>query len=299
MATPIKTKNWTLDFNFNISQNQNVIREISPYYPQSKGVTTSNGQYQALLQVDNPFGSIYGYRFKGVYKDLEATIVSDATGKKVIGPNGQPVYMRFNYPKTDYIFQPGDAIYEDINFDGNIDYKDVVYLGNSNPKFSGGFGPTLSYRKNLKISAFFNFRTSYDVVNGTKMLTTNMYGYNNQTTAVLRRWRNPGDETDIPRALFNTGYNWLGSSRYVEDASFVRFRSFTVRYNFTDRMLKKMKIKSFSTYLTTENLLTFTRYTGQDPEVAPRGASGPFTIVTDNSSTPPPLMFTLGITTSF
>jgi TonB-linked SusC/RagA family outer membrane protein len=299
MTSPVRTKDLSIDFNFNISHNENIIREISPYYPQTKGVTTKNGEYLALLQIDNPFGSIYGYRYRGVYKDKDATIATDADGKSIIGPNGQAVYMRFNYPKTDYIFQPGDAMYEDINHDGNIDYKDVVYLGNSNPKFSGGFGPTITYKKNLKISAFFNFRTSYDVVNGTKMTTTNMYGYNNQSTAVLRRWRNPGDVTDIPRAVWNSGYNWLGSDRYVEDASFLRFRTVTVRYNFSDKTAKKLKIKNFSTYLTAENLMTFTRYTGQDPEVAPRGVTGPFTIVTDNSTTPPVFMLTLGITGSF
>jgi TonB-linked SusC/RagA family outer membrane protein len=299
MTSPVRTKDLSIDFNFNISHNENIIRQISPYYPQTKGVTTKNGEYLALLQVDNPFGSIYGYRFKGVYKDKDATVATDADGKSIIGPNGQAIYMRFNYPKTEYVFQPGDAMYEDINHDGNIDYKDVVYLGNSNPKFSGGFGPTITYKKNLKISAFFNFRTSYDVVNGTKMTTTNMYGYNNQSTAVLRRWRNPGDVTDIPRAVWNSGYNWLGSDRYVEDASFLRFRTVTVRYNFSDKTAKKLKIKNFSTYLTAENLMTFTRYTGQDPEVAPRGVTGPFTIVTDNSTTPPVFMLTLGITGSF
>ena len=57
------------------------------------------------------------------------------------------------------------------------------------------------------------------------MYTTNMYGYDNQSTEVLKRWRQEGDETNIPRALYKTGYNWLGSSRYVEDASFLRFRA--------------------------------------------------------------------------
>jgi len=299
MTTPVRTKNLTVDFNFNIAHNENIIREISPFYAQQKGVTTVNGQYLAFLQIDNPFGSIYGYRYKGVYKDQAATMAKDGAGKPIVGPNGQGVYMRFNYPKTDYIFQPGDAMYEDINHDGNIDYKDVVYLGNSNPKLSGGFGPTITYKKNFKISAFFNFRTSYDVVNGTKMTTTNMYGFNNQSTAVLRRWRNPGDETDIPRALWGTGYNWLGSDRYVEDASFLRFRTVTVRYNFSEKVAKRLKIKNFGTYLTAENMLTFTKYTGQDPEVAPRGISGPFTIVTDNSTTPPVFMLTLGVTGSF
>ncbi|MDE3237084.1 MAG: SusC/RagA family TonB-linked outer membrane protein [Bacteroidota bacterium] len=299
MTTPIKTKDIIVDFNFNISHNENLIRSISPYYPQQNGNITANGQYLTFLQPNNPFGSIYGFRYKGVYKDAAATIAKDAKGAPIYGPNGQPVQMRFNYPTTDYLFQPGDAMYEDINHDGNIDYKDVVYLGNSNPALTGGFGPTITIKRNLKISAFFNYRTKYDVVNGTKMTTTNMYGFNNQSTAVLRRWRNPGDITDIPRALYNRGYNWLGSDRYVEDASFLRFRSFTVRYNIGAKALRKLKVRSLSTYFTAENLLTFTRYTGQDPEVATRGISGPFTVVTDNSTTPPVMSYTLGLSASF
>ena len=295
----VKNKIWTVDFSFNISHNENIIREISPFYAQQKGVTTQNGQYLAYLQVDNAFGSIYGYKFKGVYKDLAATFATDSKGQMIIGPNGQNVPMRFNYPNTDYLFQPGDARYEDVNHDGNIDYKDIVYLGNSNPKFNGGFGPSITYKKNLKLSAFFNFRTSYMVVNGTKMTTTNMYGFNNQSTAVLRRWRQSGDVTDIPRAVYNSGYNWLGSDRYIEDASFLRFRTVTARYTFSEQVIKKLRFKNLSAYLTAENMLTFTKYTGQDPEVAPRGVTGPFTIVTDNSTTPPVFNLTLGITASF
>ncbi len=295
----VKNKVWTVDFNFNLSHNENIIREISPFYVQSKGITTKNGEYLAYLQINNAFGSIYGYRYQGVYADQDATYATDAKGQPIIGPNGQRVPILFNYPNTSYQFQPGDAKYEDINHDGNIDYKDVVYLGNSNPKYNGGFGPAITFKKNLKLSAFFNFRSSYDVVNGTKMTTTNMYGFNNQSTAVLRRWRQPGDVTDIPRALYNSGYNWLGSDRYIEDASFLRFRTITARYTFTDKVVKKLKFKSLSGYITVENLMTFTRYTGQDPEVSPRGVTGPFTIVTDNSTTPPELLLTLGIVASF
>ncbi len=299
MTTPVKTKNVTIDFNFNIAQNENVIREISPFYPAKNGDVTTNGSYLTLLQKDNPFGSIYGYKYLGVYKDVNATIASDYNGKPIVGPNGQAIYMRFNYPKTNYQFQPGDAMYEDINHDGNIDYKDVVYLGNSNPKFVGGFGSTITYKKNFKISMFFNFKSSYDVVNGTMMTTTNMFGFNNQSTAVLRRWRNSGDVTDIPRALWNTGFNWLGSDRYVQDASFLRLRTVTARYTFDNKFVKKIKFKTLSAYLTLENLLTFTNYLGQDPEVAPRGVTSPFTVVTDNSTTPPVKSITFGLTASF
>lgn len=294
---PYKTKTTTIGFDFNISGNENIIREISEYYPSTKGDVTQNGNYLRLLQVNNPFGSFYGFKYKGVYSDKDATIARGPDSKPIVGPNGQIIYMRFSYPTVDYVFQPGDAMYEDINHDGNINYMDVVYLGNSNPKLSGGFGPSLTY-KNLKISTFFSFRWGYDVVNGTKMNSTNMYYFDNQSTAVLRRWRKEGDVTDIPRALINGGYNWLGSDRYVEDASYVRFRTITARYNFDKKTLSKMKMKTMSAYITAENLLTFTKYLGQDPEVAFRG-SDPFRISYDNSMTPPAKTITLGLVVGF
>ena len=294
---PIKTKRITVGFDFNLSANQNIIREISEFYPNQKGDVTKNGEYLRLLQVNNPFGSFYGYKYKGVYADKAATMAKDQKGAPIIGPNGQVVYTRFNYPSTDYIFQPGDAMYEDINHDGNINYMDVVYLGNSNPKLSGGFGPSVTI-KNLKISTFFSFRWGYDVINGTKMNTTNMYYFDNQSAAVLRRWRKDGDVTDVPRALIAGGYNWLGSDRYVEDASYIRFRTITARYSFGKKVVNKLKFKSMSAYVTAENLFTFTNYLGQDPEVSFRG-SDPFRVSYDYSMTPPSRNITLGIVAGF
>ena len=189
-------------------------------------------------------------------------------------------------------------MYEDINHDGNIDYKDIVYLGNSNPKISGGFGPSIGWKNKLRLTAFFSFRYGYDVINGAKMSTTNMFNFDNQSTAVLRRWRKDGDVTDIPRALINGGYNWLGSNRYVEDASYLRFRTITARYTFDRSFVTKIKMKSLSAYITAENLVTFTRYTGQDPEISARGAD-PFRIAVDNSLTPPARQFTIGLVASF
>jgi len=197
-----------------------------------------------------------------------------------------------------YTFQPGDAMYEDINHDGNINYQDVVYLGNSNPKFTGGFGTSVSFKGLWKLTAFFNYRFKYDVINGTKMNTTNMYGFDNQSTAVLRRWRKEGDVTDIPRALYRNGYNFLGSDRYVEDASFLRFRTITLRYTAPKKISDKLKMKNLSGYLTVENLYTWTKYTGQDPEVTVSGTD-PFRVALDESFTPPAITFTLGLTVSF
>ncbi|MCU7550657.1 SusC/RagA family TonB-linked outer membrane protein [Chitinophagaceae bacterium LB-8] len=297
-TTPYKTKNLSVDFNFNISANQNVIREISDLYPSSKGDVTQLGEYLRLLQVDNPFGSFYGYKFKGVYKDKASTIAQSQDGKNIVGPNGQIVYMRFNYPNVDYVFQPGDAMYEDINHDGNINYMDVVYLGNSNPKFTGGFGPSISWKNKIKLSTFFSFRYDYDVVNGTKINTSAMYNFDNQSTATLRRWRKEGDETSMPRAIIGGGYNWLGSDRYVEDASFLRFRTITLRYTFDNKALSKMKLKNMSAYVTGENIFTITKYTGQDPEVNATG-SDPFKMAYDYSMTPPSRNIILGLQIGF
>jgi hypothetical protein len=125
-----------------------------------------------------------------------------------------------------------------------------------------------------------------------------MYYFDNQSTATLRRWRKEGDVTDMPRALYNAGYNWLGSDRYVEDASYIRFRTVTARYNLDKAQLKKMKMKTFSIYVTAENLFTFTNYLGQDPEVSTRG-SDPFRVAYDYSMTPPSKNIVIGIVAGF
>lgn len=297
-TTPIRTDKWRVDFNFNISRNENIIREISEFYPNESGNIDRNGEYKRFLQVDNPFGSFYGYKFKGVYSDLESTKALDASGNVIVGPNGQEVFMRFNYPNVDYTFQPGDAIYEDVNNDGNIDSRDVVYLGNSNPKFTGGFGPSVSLNNQFKLQLFFTYRLDYDIINGTDMVTTNMYNYDNQSTAVLSRWRNPGDETDMPRAVIGGGYNWLGSSRYVEDASFLRFRTATFSYQFSKSFVKKLRIDDLNMFFTADNIMTFTNYRGQNPEANMRGGD-PFGIAIDYSRTPPTRRFTFGLRMRF
>jgi hypothetical protein len=297
---PIKTKNWQIGFDLNIARNTNVVRSVSEFFPRENSVAINqNGLYKTYLQIGNPFGSYYGFRYKGVYKDQDATIVRDAKGGKIAGANGQTLYMRFNYPATDYTFQPGDAMYEDINHDGNIDNKDIVYLGNGIPKITGGFGPNVTFMGSLKLTTYFVYRLGYQLVNQADMNTSNMYGYDNQSTVVLRRWRNPGDVTDIPRALYRSGYNWLGSDRYVQNASFVRLQSVTLRYNFGKRILDKLGIRSAGCYITAENLYTWTKYIGQNPDVSMKGDNDPFAYPVDNALTPPAKNFLIGITASF
>jgi TonB-linked SusC/RagA family outer membrane protein len=296
--TPVKSKKLRIDVNFNISHNENMIREISPLVPRENNARiTTNNAFKVYLQENNPFGSFYGFKFKGVYVDKNSTIALDENGNQIVGPNGQQIFMRFAYPSIDYVFQPGDAMYEDINHDGNIDYKDIVYLGNGNPNLTGGFGTAITFNGNLRLGANFTYRTGYQIINGTKINTTSMYGFNNQSTAVLRRWRAEGDITDIPRATYATGYNFLGSDRYVEDGSYLRLRSITLKYDFSKNLLRRIGVRGLSANIMMENILTFTKYTGQDPEVPVKLST--FSTVVDNSTTPPIKTITLGLTANF
>ncbi len=298
-AFPIKNKEWTWSLDFNISRNTNSIQSISEFYPRESVVGLPGlGNYKSYLIEGNPFGSYYGFRYKGIYKTDEETIAKDADGNTIIGPNGQEIRMRYNYPVVDYVFQEGDVIYDDINHDGNIDEKDMVYLGNGLPKFSGGFGSELGY-KEFRLRLFFSYRYDYDIVNQAQITTTNMYGVNNQSTAVLRRWRNPGDETDMPRALYGDGYNWLGSDRYIEDASFIRLSSVSLNYRFNQKMLQRLNIKQASLNLTGYNLYTWTNYTGQNPDVSIVGKNSPFAYPKDSALTPISRSYTLGLTIGF
>ena len=296
--TPVRSKKIRVDVNFNISHNENIIREINPLLPRENNARiTTNNAFKVYLQENNPFGSFYGFKFKGVYPDKNSTIALDANGNQIIGPNGQQIFMRFAYPSIDYVFQPGDAMYEDINNDGNIDYKDIVYLGSGNPNLTGGFGTAVTINGNLRFGANFTYRTGYQIINGTKINTTSMYGFNNQSTAVLRRWKAEGDITDIPRASYATGYNFLGSDRYVEDGSYLRLRSITLKYDFNKNLLKRIGLRGLSANIMMENILTFTKYTGQDPEVPIKLSA--FSTVVDNSTTPPIKTVTLGLTANF
>ncbi|NDW11442.1 SusC/RagA family TonB-linked outer membrane protein [Bacteroides sp. 214] len=305
-TVPYRNKNWRVSFNFNIAHNQNTIREISEQYPMEKGSTVANGKYLRRFELNQPIGSFYGYRYKGVYLNEDQTIARDAKGNKIYTYNDSgeriPVQMRFGYPSLDYAFQPGDAKYEDINKDGNIDYQDIVYLGNSNPRFTGGFGPSIKY-KNITVNAYFNFRYGNDIMNNAKMNMESMYTFNNQSTAVLKRWRHPyNDESEapadlLPRALYKKGYNYLGSDRYVEDGSFLRWKSLTVKYTFPKKLLNKTMFKDASISAIVQNLYIWTNYTGLDPEIKIK--SDPFAGGVDDATVPRSRDITLTFSATF
>ena len=284
-----------LNLNFNIAHNENRITEIPENFDFEYGSEANNGQYARRAMEGHPIGAFYGFRYLGVYPRDTDAVARDAAGDVIYDMSGKPLYMRYGNADG-YRFRGGDAIYADINQDGLINELDIVRLGDSNPRYIGGFGTKLSW-KNLVITLFFHYREGQDIVNMTKMYNENMYFRNNQSVSVLNRWRRQGDITTIPRALYNQGYNWLGSDRFVEDGSFLRFKSASVSYNFK-KMADKMKVKEVKMNMMVYNLYTWTNYTGVDPEV-PMLSNDPFFIGEDNADTPPPVSYILSIDIKF
>ncbi|HER09470.1 MAG TPA: TonB-dependent receptor [Bacteroides sp.] len=284
-----------LDVNFNIAHNENRITEIPENFDFEYEAEADNGQYARRALEGHPIGAFYGFRYLGVYPTDADAVATDAKGNTIYDLAGKPLYMRYGNADG-YRFRGGDAIYADINHDGLINELDIVKLGDSNPKFLGGFGSKFTW-KNMIVTLFFHYRIGQDIVNRTKMYNENMYYRNNQSVSVLNRWRRQGDITDIPRALYNQGYNWLGSDRFVEDGSFVRFKSASISYKFR-KLASRIKLNEFKLNLMVYNLYTWTGYTGVDPEV-PMLSNDPFFIGEDKADTPPPQSYMLSLNIKF
>lgn len=300
----VKTKDFSMDFRFNLSNYKNTLIDLDQTLLDSYNNEFDyfNGSYLTRVQEGNSFGSIYGFKFKGVYQfdqyiagtQEKAPVARDAQNNVITDANGVPKNMYFNYygkgGGNPYRFRGGDAIYEDINHDGSIDELDIVYLGNANPKMNGGFGPTLRY-KDISLNLFFNFRWGNKIINGARMNVENMYYDNNQSIAVNWRWRKDGDATNMPRALYHWGYNWLGSDRYVEDGSFLRFKYMTFNYSVPKKTLQKLDLDRLTFYLTFNNVAVWSKYTGVDPEVS----YGRLGLSTDYAQTPRTRDMTFGV----
>ena len=323
----IKAGKFSMSASFNVAQNFNKITEMDPTVLDGINedwTADSRGRYFKRIQVGNALGSIFGLRAHGVYQytydyltnlrrqnnwsnsqlvdylnneflpsGKTAPVALNREGKVITGSDGSPLRMTYNSSNGSetYKFDGGDVIYEDVNKDGTINSLDMVYLGNSNPKFSGGFGFTFNYG-DWSLRTNFVFRTGFKVVNFARMGLEKMFDTTNQSSAVNWRWRKNGDQTEIPRALYNYGYNWLGSDRYVEDASFLRFSYVSLSYNVPKEFLKQFGLNQMRFDLSGQNIFVWSKYSGTDPEHANSG----WNFASDNSQTPRSKSFTLRMT---
>ncbi|MBR7053411.1 MAG: SusC/RagA family TonB-linked outer membrane protein [Prevotella sp.] len=305
----IRAGKFSVDFNVTFANNKNQITEMEETCLSSLNseFDRNNGSYLTRVELNRAMGSIYGFKYKGVYQYSDysaeeipgvsgpnAPVARDVNGVVIIDENNMTKPMTFCYGSVNYEFRGGDAMYEDVNHDGQINELDIVYLGSSLPKFTGGFGFKLNFGR-FTWNNQFNFRYGNKIVNRARMRAENMYSNNNQSRAVNWRWRVEGDKTEIPRALYQYGYNWLGSDRFVEDGSFIRLNYSQISYNVDTKHLRKWGLQQLSFYVSANNLFCLTKYSGADPEVG----YGSFGLVFDDAKTPRSRSFTGGVTIQF
>lgn len=222
---------WTTTLN--LSRNENKVLFLADSIPLYRGYSGEGVDATNIIKEGEPLGTFWGLNYLGVN------------------------------PAT------GDAMYEDLNGDGLITNTDAMVIGNAQPKLIGGITNVLSYQ-GFDFSFFFNFSLGNKVLNFSKATLVNMGAdiQNNQSVDALRRWKNPGDVTDIPRYELNSTLNNLHSNRLLEDASYLRLKNVSLGYNLPNALVNKIKFRQVRVYASATNLWTYTKYTGSDPEVS-------------------------------
>ncbi len=237
---------WNTDFN--ISFNKSEVIDIVGTTIRSGAINPAGTTYNlTIVEEGLPLGSFYGYISDGVDPQTGDMIYRDINGLDADGnPTGQP--------------------------DGTVDDNDKTVIGNANPDFVYGLTNSFSY-KNFTLDIFIQGVQGNDIFNATRILSESMRLGMNQSATVADRWQNVGDVTDVPRAIKDNVTNSEISSRFIENGSYLRLKSLTLGYNIPKSVIEKLKISRLMVYVTSENLLTFTKYSGFDPEVSAFSAS--------------------------
>jgi TonB-linked SusC/RagA family outer membrane protein len=221
--------NWSTQFN--VSTNDNVVRKLATDEPQFSGYSTFTNSTHIVVP-GKPLGTFWGLNYLGVD------------------------------PGT------GDAIYYDKNNDGELTADDGTFIGDAQPDFFGGLTNTFSY-KGFDASIFFQYSYGNEMINfgNTTLLNSGEDIQNNQSREALKRWQKEGDITSVPKYEFGNTFNNRFSSRFVEDASYLRLKNITVGYSLNPELLSKLRLNRLRVYVSGTNVWTLTNYSGADPEV--------------------------------
>lgn len=241
--------------NFNVSGNRNKILDIG-MLPNDAGVLSPriNLVGSTIQQAGVPLGSFYGYVADGIIQTQDQLNALNAGSPNKIYQNAKTA--------------PGDIKFRDLNGDGVINASDRTIIGNPNPKAFAGITNNFSY-KGLDLSIFFQGSFGNDIYNQTRTVTEGQTDPINQSAAVLNHWTPTNTDTSIPRPVrSDPNQNNRISTRFIEDGSYVRLKNITLGYTVPTALSKHAAIKSLRVYATTQNLVTWTKYSGYDPEVS-------------------------------
>jgi TonB-linked SusC/RagA family outer membrane protein len=280
---------WTS--NFNIAFNKNKILALSQ--GQDAFTSTTSGVYGGIAgyiaKIGQPISMFYGPIFDGLYQYSDFNKLTNGT-----------FVLKDNVPTNGSArntIQPGYVKYKDLNNDGIISSNDFTETGNPTPLYVGGMSNSFTY-KGFDLNVFLQFSYGNDVMNENRIYFEGGYnvGYNtNMYATYANRWTPTNTNTNITLPA-GIGPNYW-SSLYVEDGSFLRLKTVSLGYTFTQKLLSKIKVKSIRIYATAQNLVTWTNYSGLDPEVSVRDS--PLTKGIDFSAYPRAKTFVAGINVTF
>ena len=250
-AKPVVTRNWNVEVGASVGHYANKVTKL----PDGDYTSSVYGDNNILTSVGNPVGLFYGYKTAGVFAtDAEA---------KAAGKDGY-LYMEDNAGLRND-FKAGDVHFIDQNNDGKISELDKVVIGDPNPDIYGNIFATINY-KNLTLTMGWNYSLGNDVYNYQRSILNSGSTFYNQQVAEVAHWRYEGQQTALPRLAYGDpmGNNRF-SDRWIEDGSYLRLKTLNLSY--------KVPVPGSWTWLQgltvwaqANNLLTFTKYLGSDPE---------------------------------
>ncbi len=235
---PLGPVSWKSDFN--IAHNRNKILSLL-----DDELPIAIGDNRAL-QVGKSIGAFYLFDSDGLYQY-----------------DGEVPQEQF-----DLGYRAGDVRWRDVDGNNIINDNDRLVIGDSNPKFTGGWNNSFSY-KGFQLDVMFTFMYGTDIYAQWKSTGMANLGsnYAKDLSYVENAWTGPGTTNVYPRALIGLGHNTKNSTRFLEDGSFIRLRALTLGYNFDRALVERIKLKGLRVFATADNLLLFTKYSGWDPEV--------------------------------
>lgn len=254
---------WTSDLNLSFNKDK-VIRLAegqSSILSKVNLTYTYNSTYSYISRVGGPIASFYGLEWDGVYNYDDFDLVGDT------------YVLKSNVPSNGAersTIKPGDIKFVDQNGDLVVDDRDNVVIGRCSPICTGGFNNTFSYM-GISLSVFLQWSAGNDILNANRLyFLGNASNQNvNQFKAYTERWSETNPDSRIP-GVHGQGPQGVYSSYLIEDGSFLRIKNLQLSYSLPDKAIKKMKMKEFALSLSAQNLYTFTKYSGLDPEVSVR-----------------------------
>jgi len=229
----------------------------------------------AIVESGMPYGYFRGYVHDGIFQNWDEVNAH-------VGPSGKPLQ-----PNA----KPGDIRFKNLCNDDLLDDKDLTMIGNPNPDWVYGFSLNIDW-KNIDFSVFFQGVAGNQIFNYDRRANV---PYANWHRKWLDRWHGEGTSNWWPRVVEDDGANQNTSrvsNLYVEDGDYLRLKVLQLGYTFPSLLTKKALISNLRIYIQCDNLLTFSKYRGYDPEVGSRSGL-------DSGSYPQARVFTLGASVSF